>query len=144
MVGILAIAVPAMYYSSDEVITVTAAFKSLFKRPWRYLFAGLLFSVVATVGFLACILPGIAVSLVMPVFVNLIFTTDRSILDAFAASFNQVYGSSNGFTFVRIQVLTGLVVVIFSVCTCGLGAFVAVPVANFYIQNAAYHRGMIS
>ena len=80
----------------------------------------------------------------MPVFVNLIFTTDRSILDAFAASFNQVYGSSNGFTFVRIQVLTGLVVVIFSVCTCGLGAFVAVPVANFYIQNAAYHRGMVS
>lgn len=144
LVGILAIAVPAMYYSSDEVITVTAAFKSLFKRPWRYLFAGLLFSVVATAGFLACILPGIAVSLVMPVFVNLIFTTDRSILDAFAASFNQVYGSSNGFTFVRIQVLTGLVVVIFSVCTCGLGAFVAVPVANFYIQNAAYHRGMIS
>jgi len=144
LVGVVAAAVPAMYYSSGEIITPKAAFQSLLGRPLRYFLAGLLFTIAATAGFLACILPGIAVGLVMPVYVNLIFTTDRPILDAFAASFNQVYGSSNGFTFVRIQVLAGLVVVIFSVCTCGLGAFVAVPVANFYIQNAAYQRGMIS
>ena len=143
-VGVLHIAVPALYYFNGEVISVADAFQSLFKRAGRYFLAGLLFGVATVAGFLACILPGIAVSLVTPVFVNLIFTTDRPILDAFAASFQKVYGSSAGFTFVGIQVVAGLVVVVFSVCTCGLGAFVAVPVANFYIQNAAYHRGMVS
>jgi hypothetical protein len=55
-----------------------------------------------------------------------------------------VYGSSHGFAFIRIQVVVGIVAVIVSILTCGVGAFFAVPVANFYIQNAAYHRGMIS
>jgi hypothetical protein len=144
LVGVVAAAVPAMYYSSGEIITPKAAFQSLLRRPLRYFLAGLLFAVISTVGFLACILPGIAVALVMPVYVNLIFTTDRPILDVFAASFNQVYGSSHGFAFIRIQVVVGIVAVIVSILTCGVGAFFAVPVANFYIQNSAYHRGMIS
>ena len=114
------------------------------RRPWRYFLAGLLFSVVTAIGFILCILPGIAVSLVAPVFVNLVFNTDRSIGEAFSASFQAVYRSSQGFTFIGIQILAWIVVVLFSVCTCGLGALVAVPMANFFIQNAAYHRGVIS
>jgi len=31
-----------------------------------------------------------------------------------------------------------------SVCTCGLGALLAVPVSTFYLQNAAYRKGLIS
>lgn len=91
-----------------------------------------------------CILPGIAVALVGPVYVNKVFTTDQPVLDAFGASFQAVYRSPKGLEFVGIELLTGLVVGVVSVVTCGLGALVAVPVASFYIQNVAYHRGVLS
>jgi hypothetical protein len=35
-------------------------------------------------------------------------------------------------------------VLVVSILTCGLASLVAVPVATFYIQNAAYHRGVLS
>jgi len=144
LVGVLFIAVPALYYAGGEIITTSDAFQALLRRPWRYFLAGLLFSVVAAIGLLLCVLPGIAVWLVAPVFVHLIFNTDRPIVEAFSASFQAVYRSPQGLTFVGIQLLTWIVVLLFSLCTCGLGALLAVPIANFYIQNAAYHRGVIS
>jgi len=81
--------------------------------------------------------------LVMPVYVNRIFLTDQSITDAFAASFQAVYRSTDGMDFVGIELLTWLVVAVVSVCTCGLGALVAVPMSSFYPQNAAYAKGVI-
>jgi multisubunit Na+/H+ antiporter MnhG subunit len=44
---------------------------------------------------------------------------------------------------VLLEILTWLLVLLFSVCTCGLGALLAVPVSAFYLQNAAYHKGLI-
>jgi H+/Cl- antiporter ClcA len=55
-----------------------------------------------------------------------------------------VYRAPNAISFVVLELVTSLVVVLVSVCTCGLGAVVAVPVSAFYIQNAAYHKGIIS
>ena len=72
--------------------------------------AGLFFSLVTTIGFLLCILPGIAVALVTPVFVNRIFVTDMGIGEAFSQSFQVVYRSENGLSFVGLEVLTGIVV----------------------------------
>jgi len=57
------------------------------RRPDRSILAGLLFTLGSTLGLLLCVIPGIAVMLVMPVSVNQIFTGDRPILDAFQASF---------------------------------------------------------
>jgi hypothetical protein len=144
LVGVLFIAVPALHYDSGEVITVQAAFAALLRRPLRYLLAGVLFTLALTVGFLLCIVPGIVVALVMPIYVNRIFLTDQSITEAFSASFQAVYRSERGRTFAGIEILTWLVVVLVSVCTCGLGALLAVPVSSFYLQNAAYHKGVIS
>jgi hypothetical protein len=144
LVGVLFVAVPAMHYDKGEAITVQAAFAALLRRPLRYLLAGLLFSLVLGIGFVLCILPGIAVALVMPVYVNRIFLTDQSITDAFAASFQAVYRSPHGWEFVWIEVLAWLVVLVVSVSTCGIGALLAVPVSTFYIQNAAYSKGVIS
>lgn len=63
MVGVLFVAVPAMYDATGEVITVNAAFsallRTLLRRPFRCLIAGLLFSFVAAIGFLLCNLLGI-------------------------------------------------------------------------------------
>ena len=144
LVGVLFVAVPAMYYHGGETIAVNDAFASLMRRPLRYLLAGVLFSLVAAIGFVLCILPGLAVVLVMPIYVNRIFLTNQSIADAFAASFRAVYRSSNGMSFLGIELLAWLLVVVVSMCTCGLGALVAVPVSTFYLQNAAYHKGLIS
>jgi hypothetical protein len=141
---LLFVAVPAMHYASGEVITVVAAFRELLRRPGRYLLAGLLFSLVAAVGFVLCIVPGILVALVMPIYVNRIFLTDQPIPDAFAASFQAVYRSPNGGSFILIEILAWLLVALVSVCSCGLGALLAVPVSTFYLQNAAYHKGLIS
>lgn len=131
-VGVLFLAVPALHYDTGETIGVEQAFRTLFQRPWRYLLAGLLFSVVGALGFILCILPGVAVSLVGPVYVNRIFNGDAPVLQAFTGSFQAVYGSSKGWEFVGIQVLVFLVLVVVTVCTCGLGALVAVPVSTFY------------
>ena len=58
LVGVLFIAVPALHYDSGDVITVQAAFAALMRRPLRYLLAGVLFTLVLTIGFLLCIVPG--------------------------------------------------------------------------------------
>lgn len=144
LVCVLCLAVPALFYERGETITVQQAFAELFRRPLRYFLAGLLFALVSAIGFVLCILPGIAVMLVMPVFVNRIFVSDQSIPDAFAASFQAVYRSPHGLNYVALEVLTWLLVLVVTVCTCGLGAMIAVPVSSFYLQNAAYHQGLIS
>ena len=143
LVSVLFVAVPALYYERGEVISVQVAFAALLQRPLRYLLAGVLFTLVATLGFLFCILPGVVVALITPVYVNRIFLTDALITDVFAASFQTLYRSEQGRTYVLLEILTWLLVLLFSVCTCGLGALLAVPVSAFYLQNAAYHKGLI-
>jgi len=144
LVGVLFVAVPAMHYASGEVITVHTALRELLRRPVRYLLAGLLFSLVAALGFVLCIVPGILVALVMPIYVNRIFLTDQPITDAFAASFQAVYRSPQGGSFIAIEILAWLLVALVSICSCGLGALLAVPVSTFYLQNAAYHKGLVT
>jgi hypothetical protein len=144
LVGVLFVAVPALFYEGGTVIDIKDAFAALLRRPWRYLLAGLLFSIVCAIGFVLCIVPGIVVALVMPVYVNRVFVTDLPVADAFAASFQAVYRSPHGPAYVGIEILAWLLVILVSVCTCGLGALLAVPVSAFYLQNAAYHKGLIS
>ncbi len=82
LVGVLFTAVPALHYATGETIGIEAAFRALWARPWRYLLAGLLFSLAVVIGLLLCVLPGIAVALVMPVYVNKVFNTDLPVPDA--------------------------------------------------------------
>ena len=137
-------AIPAIYYAQGDVVTVSTAFAQLFSRPWRYIFAGILFSVATLFGYILCIVPGIAVILTMPVYINKIFTTDMPILDAFSSSFAAIYKSENGWSFIGVQILAVVSIFVLSICTCGLGGIVAIPVATFYIQNIGYNKGVIS
>ena len=143
LIGVLMVAVPAMYYEIGEVVTVGGAYQHLTARLWRYVLAGLLFSLITTVGFVLCVLPGIAVALVTPVYVNRIFVTDLSISEAFSQSFQATYRSENGMAFVGLEILIGLLIVVLAALTCGLGALLAVPIGSFYLQNAAYQRGLL-
>ncbi|MEB3264957.1 MAG: hypothetical protein VKJ66_11345 [Synechococcus sp.] len=143
LVGVLLMAVPALHYATGRVITLAEAFQLLRQRPWRYLLAGLAFALITAAGLLLCLLPGFAVLLVGPVFVNRIFTTNETIEQAFARSWQAVFRSPHGMTFIGVQALVGSVVLVAAICTCGTGALVAVPVGNFYLQNSAYHLGLI-
>jgi hypothetical protein len=144
LVYILFVAIPAIFYQTGEAITPEQAFAKLLNDPLRYLLAGALFSLAMTIGFLLCLLPGIAISFVMPVYVNRIFLTRQSIPDAFAGSFQAVYRSPHRWAFVGTQVLVGLLVLLSAIGTCGLGLLVTVPMSSFYIQNTAYHKGILS
>jgi len=137
-------AVPSMYYATGETVAIIDAFKALSRRPWRYLIAGILFVIAVLVGFTFCIMPGIVVLLVAPVYVGKIFTTELSILAAFGSSFQAVYCSENSFTFVAIEIVVGLVVIAVSVFSCGLGLLFAPSIASFYVQNAAYRQGVLT
>ena len=50
-----------------------------------------------------------------------------AITDAFAGSFQAVYRSPNGGSFIAIELLAWLLVALVSICSCGLGALLAVP-----------------
>ena len=54
-----------------------------------------------------------------------------------------VYRSENGLSFVGLEVLTGIVVGLLALVTCGLGGFVVIPMASFFLQNVAYQRGLL-
>ena len=143
LLSVLLVAVPALYYERGEVVTISTAAQLLTGRWWRHVLAGLFFSLVTTIGFLLCILPGIAVALLTPVFENRIFVTEMSIGEAFANSFQVVYRSENGMSFVGLEVLMGIVVGLLALLTCGLGGFVVIPMASFFLQNVAYERGLL-
>ena len=143
LLSVLMVAVPAVYYERGEVVSVGAAVALLRERFWRYVLAGLFFSSVMTVGLLLCVLPGLAVALVTPVFVNRIFVTEMGIGEAFSQSFQVVYRSENGMSFVGLEVLAFIVAALFTVLTCGLAVLVVVPMASFYLQNSAYQRGLL-
>merc|ERR1712216_385820 len=70
LISVLMVAIPAVYFERGEVVSIGAALGLLRARFWRYVLAGLFFSIVMTVGLLFCVLPGLAVALVTPVFVN--------------------------------------------------------------------------
>jgi len=141
--GVLITAVPALYYERDRVISIGEGFGELARRPRRYLLAGFLFALVTWIAFLTCFLPGVLLGLVAPIYINLIFTTDRSILDAFQASFQACFDTEQGRSFMLAQALAWLICFTLSICTCLLAALVAGPVLAFYVQNLAYHRGVL-
>ena len=144
LVGVLLAAIPALYYERGEVITVQAAFAALLQRPWRYLWAGVFFSALVLVGFLFCVLPGVLIVFVTPLYVNRIFNTNLTVTEAFSASVQALFRSPQGMPYLGLELLTTLLVLVVSICTCGFGALLALPVSSFYLQNAAYNKGLIS
>ena len=141
---VLLSAIPAVYFTSGEVVTVAGSFKLLMERPWRYLWAGIVFSVAATLGFALCYLPGLAVAFVGPVYINKIFTTNTGVFEALASSFSAVYKSEHRWFFIGIQLLVTLIASFANSCSGGLLGFLAIPASSFYIQNVSYRRGILS
>lgn len=142
LVGVLFTAIPAIYYQRGEVITFSEGYRYLMLRLGRYIWGGVIYGIAITVGTLLCLIPGIAIGLVMPVYVNKIFTSDDNVITCLKSSFSAVYGSEKGWTFVAIQLLAFVLAVV----TCGfclVGLILYVPVVTFFLQLFIVKNGLV-
>ena len=143
LVRVLFIAIPSIYFSKEEPVSFGDAIQILKARPGRYLLAGILFMFAYFIGVMLCFVPGIAVLLVTPIYVNKIFNTDLPVTGAFSSSFSVVF-KGEGWSFVGAQILTIIIATILTVCTCGIGGLIAIPMSAFYLQNVAYNKGLLT
>ena len=138
LVTVLLTAVPALYYETGKVVTPQGALQLLAQRPGRYLLAGILATAVIVLGLLFCILPGLAVILVIPIYINRIFVTQQPIVEAFANAFQAVFGHAKCWTYLFIQLvvwlLLGLVL---------LGSFVALALLAGSLRAIADSQNLI-
>lgn len=134
LIGVLLTAIPAVFYQRSRVVSFSDVYALLMARLGRYIFAGILFAFAVGFGFVLCVVPGVAVSLVMPVYVNMVFNTDAGVIACLTSSFSAVYGSEKGWSIVGIQIAAFLIAFV----TCGfclIGLLVYVPVVTFYLQG---------
>jgi len=147
LLSVLFQAIPAVYFSKGEVITIGRSFGLIMERPWRYVWAGIVFTFAVAIGSFLCYIPGLAVAFVGPVYTNKIFNSDLAVMEAFSSSFSAVYKSEHLWPFIGIQILIGLVVSLVNLFSCGiLGIlfFLIIPATSFYVQNVAYRSGILT
>jgi hypothetical protein len=144
LLSVLFMVIPALYFEKKEIITWKVPYKELKRNLKRYLLAGILFTGCLTIGFLFCILPGIVISFVGPAYTNKIACSDIPILKAFTSSFQSVFKSPNLWSYIGMQVLAGLIYIIPTVCTCGIGSIITFPLLSIYSQHLAYNKGILN
>ncbi len=141
--GVLLIAIVPIYYSTGEVVSFKQLLNILKSRFWRYILAGAFWSIAVLLGYLFCIVPGIILALITPVYVQKIFTTNLTVLESFKNSWSSVFNSGKAGGFFGVSILVGLVTGICTILTCGIGGLIFVPMAYFYVFNYASHVGVI-
>ena len=144
LLSVLFMVIPALYFKNQEIITWKVPYKVLIKNFKRYLLAGILYSVCVGMGFLFCILPGIVISFIGPTYLNKIACSDIPILKAFTNSFQAVFKSPNLWPYIGMQVLAGIIYIVPTVCTCGIGSIITLPMLSIYSQHLAYNKGIIN
>ena len=144
LLSVLFMVIPALYFEKGEIITWKVPYKELKRNFTRYLLAGILFSGCLGIGFLFCILPGIVISLIGPAYTNKIACSDMPILKAFTSSFQSVFKSPNLWSYIGMQFLAGLIYIIPTVCTCGVGGIITFPLLSIYSQHLAYNKGILN
>ena len=144
LLSVLYMVIPALYFEKREIITWKVPYKELKRNFKRYLLAGILFTGCLTIGFLFCILPGIVISFIGPAYTNKIACSDIPILKAFTSSFQSVFKSPNLIPYIGMQILAGLIYIIPTVCTCGIGSIITIPLLSIYSQHLAYNKGILN
>jgi len=144
LLSVLFMVIPALYFEKREIITWKVPYKELKRNFKRYLLAGILFTGCLTIGFLFCILPGIVISFIGPAYTNKIACSDIPILKAFTSSFQSVFKSPNLLPYIGMQILAGLIYIIPTVCTCGIGSVITFPLLSIYSQHLAYNKGILN
>ena len=131
--------VPVLYFRNQEVITWKVPYKELRKNFKRYLLAGFLYSICLVIGYLLCVVPGIAISFIGPAYVNKIVCSDLPIVKAFSSSFQAVFKSPNLWSYIGMTILAALLYLILTVCSCGIGSIITFPLLSIYSIHLAYN-----
>jgi hypothetical protein len=134
LLGVLLSAFPALYFVTGVHPDYPAGLRLLRGNPRRYVLAGLLASVAGGIGILLCLIPGLIVMVITPIYVRRIFTTDEPIWPAFQASFRDLFTSPHGWGLVGYELLALLLLAI-SALFCLVPLLVTVPLAAIFIQQ---------
>ena len=141
--GVLCIAVPAIYYSNEEVVSFKILFNKLKASFWRYILAGVFWTIIVIIGYIFCIIPGIILTLITPIYVHKIFATDLGIIDSFQSSWSSLFNSGKAISFFSMSIFIGIITLTFTILTCLLGGLLFVPLSWFYLINYSYHIGIL-
>ena len=144
LLTILFTVVPVLYFKNQEVITWKVPYKELRKNFGRYVLAGFLYAICLVIGYLLCFIPGIAIAFIGPAYVNKIFCSDLPILKAFSSSFQAVFKSPNLWSYIGMTILAGILYLILTVCSCGIGSIITFPLLSIYSIHLAYNKGIIT
>ena len=144
LLSVLYCVIPALYFKNQEIITWKVPYKVLKENFRRYLLAGILFNVCVLIGLLLCIIPGIAVLIVGPTYLNKIACSDMPIIKSFKSSFQAVYKSPNLLSYIGMQVLAAIIYSVPTICTCGIGSIITLPMICIYSQHLAYNKGILN
>ena len=144
LLSVLYMVIPALYFEKKEIITWKVPYKELKRNLKRYLLAGILFSGCLVIGFLFCILPGVVISLIGPAYTNKIACSDMPISKAFTSSFQSVFKSPNLWPYIGMQFLAGFIYLVPTICTCGIGSIITLPLLSIYSQHLAYNKGILN
>ena len=144
LLTMLFMVVPSLYFTRNEIITWKVPYQVLIKNIIRYFLAGFLFTVALTLGYLFCIIPGILITFITPVYVNKITCSKMTITESFSSSFQSVFRSKNTFPFLGLQLLAVILYLLVTTCTCSIGAIIALPMLSIYVQHMAYNKGILN
>ena len=136
---VLMMAVAAIYYTTDRCPNPGEIVSILSQKPLRYLLAGFQFVIVAAVGLLLCIIPGILVILASPLYVHYVFTTDLNLISCLSKAFKgmfQNFGSYFVVSLLCFLAVIGSTVLFFPV-------LVVLPMTALYLQNYIHYKGLV-
>ena len=144
LLSVLYMVIPALYFKNKEIITWKVPYKVLKKNFKRYFLAGILYSACVVLGYILCIIPGFVISFIGPTYTNKIACSDMPIIEAFKNSFQAVFKSPNLWSYIGMQLLGGIISIVPTLCTCGVGGIIALPMLSIYSQHLAYNKGIIN
>ena len=115
----------------------------VFIAIWAIIPENLLFFkyVLAGVGVAILVMPYLVLGIIYPIYVRRVFTSGQDILQAFLASFRDLFSSGYGWGLVGYELLAGLLVLI-SALFCLVPLFVTYPLAAIFIQQYLVSRGL--
>lgn len=142
LIGVLLSALPAIWFATGHHPSYREGLALLRANPRRYVLAGLLVSFAAGLGILLCLLPGLIVMALTPIYVRRVFTSEEPLWPAFRTCFNDLFTSPHSWGLVGYELLSTLLIVI-SALFCLLPMLVTVPLAAIFIQQyvAAWEIG---
>ena len=137
--------IPALYFHNKEIINWKVPYKEVIRKNFkRYFLGGILYGGAVLLGYLFCIIPGIVISFIGPAYLNKIACSEMPVLEVFKSSFKSVFKSPNLWPYIGMQILAGIIFGVATLCTCGIGQIITLPMLCIYSQHLAYNKGILN